>query len=44
MNNGNILYKTSFTETVTDKNKWTADQKCRKILAEKAADAIVYGM
>lgn len=44
MSNGNILYKTSFTETVTDKNKWTADQKCRKILADKAADAIVYGM
>lgn len=44
MNTGNVIYKTSFSESVTDKNKWNADQKCRKLLAEKAADAIVYGM
>ena len=44
MNNGNVIYKTIFSESVTDKNKWNAEQKCRKILAEKAADAIVYGM
>lgn len=44
MNNGNVIYKTIFSESVTDNNKWNAEQKCRKILAEKAADAIVYGM
>lgn len=44
MKNGNVLYKTVFSETTTDKTKWNAEQKCRKILAEKAADAIIYGM
>lgn len=44
MKNGNVLYKTVFSETTTDKTKWNAEQKCRKLLAEKAADAIIYGM
>lgn len=44
MKNGNVLYKTIFSETTTDKTKWNAEQKCRKALAEKAADEIIYGM
>lgn len=44
MKNGSVLYTTSFEESTTDKNKWSAEQKCRKALAEKAADAIIYGM
>lgn len=44
MKNGSVLYETSFEETTTDKNKWSADQKCRKVLAEKASRAIIYGM
>ncbi len=44
MKNGNIIYKTSFEESATDKSKWNAEQKCRKLLAEKATDAIIYGM
>lgn len=44
MKNGNVLYTTSINNTATDKTKWSADQKCRKALAEKAADAIIYGM
>ena len=44
MKNGNVIYKTSFEESATDKTKWNAEQKCRKLLAEKATDAIIYGM
>ncbi len=44
MKNGNTIYKTTFEESATDKTKWNAEQKCRKLLAEKAADAIIYGM
>lgn len=44
MKNGNVLYQTCFEESTTEKNKWSADQKCRKVLAEKAASAIIYGM
>lgn len=44
MKNGNVIYKTSIEESATDKTKWNAEQKCRKLLAEKATDAIIYGM
>ena len=44
MKNGNIIYKTVLEESATDKTKWNAEQKCRKLLAEKATDAIIYGM
>lgn len=44
MKDGNIIYKTSVSESATEKNKWTAEQKCKTVLAEKAAEAIVYGM
>lgn len=44
MKNGNIIYKTAIEESATDKTKWNAEQKCRKLLAEKTADAIIYGM
>lgn len=44
MKTGNVIYKTSFEESATDKTKWNAEQKCRKLLAEKVSDAIIYGM
>lgn len=40
----NQLYKTTLTETVTDKTKWNAEQKARKALADRACDAIMYSM
>ncbi|MEE1165798.1 MAG: hypothetical protein UHP28_01410 [Treponema sp.] len=44
MKEGKIIFKTSISETTTEINKWTAEQKCKTVLAEKAAEAIVYGM
>ena len=44
MKDGSTLYKTTITDSATDKNKWSAEQKCRSTLAEKVADAVIYGM
>lgn len=44
MKNGNILYQTKIEDSATDKTKWNAEQKCKKTLAEKVSDAIIYGM
>lgn len=44
MKDGAILYETTQTDSATDKNKWSAEQKCRTSLAEKVADAVIYGM
>ncbi len=44
MKNCNLLYKTSVTESATDKTKWNAEQKAKKVLADKVSEAIIYGM
>lgn len=44
MADGSVLLKKTITGSATDKNKWNAEQKCRKQLAEQVADAIIYGM
>lgn len=44
MKSCNVLYKTSATETATDKTKWNAEQKAKKALADKVSEAIIYGM
>ncbi len=44
MKTGKVIYQTVIEQSATDKNKWAAEQKCRKLLAEKASDAIIYGM
>lgn len=44
MKTGEVIYKTVIEHSATEKNKWTAEQKCRKVLAEKATEALIYGM
>lgn len=44
MKDGAVLYATTITDSATDKNKWSAEQKCRASLGEKVADAVIYGM
>ena len=44
MKTGEVIYKTVIDHSATEKNKWTAEQKCRKVLAEKATEALIYGM
>lgn len=44
MKSGSTLYQTKIEDSATDKNKWSAEQKCKKTLAEKVSEAIIYGM
>jgi len=44
MKNGSVIYSTQQTETAAAESKYKAVDTCRKLLAEKTAHAILYGM
>ena len=44
MTDGSILNTITVSESVSDKAKYAAEQKCRTLLAEKTAEEIIYGM
>ncbi|MCR5400846.1 MAG: hypothetical protein K6E78_04545 [Treponema sp.] len=44
MKDGSVKYKTTITDSQTDKTKWNAETLCKQTLAQKVADAIIYGM
>lgn len=44
MKTGSVIYKTSITEEASDKTKWNAEQVARKRVAERAAEAVIFGM
>ena len=44
MTDGSILSTISVSESVTEKTKYAAEQKCRERLADKVTEEIIYGM
>lgn len=44
MKTGSVVYKTSITEESSGKTKSIAEQAARKIVAEKAAESVIFGM
>lgn len=44
MKDGSVLYKTRLTQTSADSSRYNAVEKCRAELAQKTADALIYGM
>jgi hypothetical protein len=44
MKNGSVIYSTQQTETAAAESKFKVVDTCRKLLAEKTAHAILYGM
>lgn len=44
MQDGSVKYKTTITESTTDKTKSNAESKCRTSLAAKISESIIYGM
>ena len=44
MTDGSILSTITVSESVTEKTKYAAEQKCRERLADKVTEEIIYGM
>lgn len=44
MTDGSVLCALTVSQSVTDKTRGAAEQKCRSLLADKAAEEIIYGM
>lgn len=44
MKTGSVFYKFQLTETALEKNKYDSVDKCKSRLAEKVANALIYGM